>query len=65
MEGVAVTERLFEEEIRPLPKAQKEKRLSEMASAMQGTTPPRENPREQRTIDVVAGRGSTELSSAL
>ena len=61
MEGVAATEKLFEEEIRPLPREQKEKRLSEMASAVQGSMPPRENPREQRTIDVVAGRGATEL----
>lgn len=61
MEGVAATEKLFEEQIRPLPKAEQEKRLSEMANAVQGGTPPRENSREQRTIDVVAGRGSTEV----
>jgi short subunit dehydrogenase-like uncharacterized protein len=61
MEGVAATERLFEEEIRPLPKAEQEKRLADMANAVQGGTPPRENSREQRTIDVVAGRGSTEV----
>ena len=61
MEGVAATEKLFEEEIRPLPKAQREKRLAEMANAVQAGTPPRENSREQRTIDVVAARGSTEI----
>jgi hypothetical protein len=61
MEGVAATEKLFEEQIRPLPKAEQEKRLSEMANSVQGGTPPRENSREQRTIDVVAGRGSTEV----
>jgi uncharacterized ParB-like nuclease family protein len=61
MEGVAATEKLFEEQIRPLPKAEQEKRLSDMANAVQGGTPPRENSREQRTIDVVAGRGSTEV----
>lgn len=61
MEGVAATEKLFEEEIRPLPKAEQEKRLAEMANAVQAGTPPRENSREQRTIDVVAGRGATEV----
>jgi len=61
MEGVASTEKLFEEQIRPLPKAEQEKRLAEMANAVQAGTPPRENSREQRTIDVVAGRGATEV----
>jgi len=60
MEGVAATEKMFEEQIRALPKAEQEKRLAEMANAVQGGTPPRENGREQRTIDVVAGRGSTD-----
>ncbi|MBZ5523926.1 MAG: DUF5938 domain-containing protein [Acidobacteriia bacterium] len=60
MEGVAATEKMFEEQIRPLPKAEQEKKLEEMANAVQGGTPPRENVREQRTIDVVAGRGTTD-----
>ncbi|MFZ0286645.1 MAG: DUF5938 domain-containing protein [Terriglobales bacterium] len=60
MEGVAATERIFEEQIRPLPKPEQEKRLAEMANAVQGGTPPRENSREQRTIDVIAGRGSID-----
>lgn len=60
MEGVAATEKMFEEQIRPLPKAEQEKKLAEMANAVQRGTPPRENAREQRTIDVVAGRGSTD-----
>ena len=59
MEAVVATERQFEEQIRPLPKAQQEKKLAEMAAAVQGSTPPRENSREQRTIDVVLGRGTT------
>lgn len=59
MEGVAATEKLFEEQIRPLPAAEREKKLAEMASAVQGGTPPRENPRENRTIDVIVGRGNT------
>jgi len=60
MEGVAATEKMFEEQIRALPKPQQEIKLAEMASAVQAGTPPRENAREQRTIDVVAGRGSTD-----
>jgi Family of unknown function (DUF5938)/Saccharopine dehydrogenase NADP binding domain len=60
MEGVAVTEKLFEEQIRPLPPAEQERKLGEMANAVQGGTPPRENPREHRTIDVIVGRGSTD-----
>ena len=58
MEGVAATEKMFEEQIRPLPKAEQEKKLADMANSVQGSTPPRENTREQRTIDVVEGRGS-------
>jgi short subunit dehydrogenase-like uncharacterized protein len=60
MEGVAATEKLFEDEIRPLPPAEQERRLGEMANAVTGGTPPRENPREHRTIDVIVGRGSTD-----
>jgi len=60
MEGVAATEKLFEEQIRPLPAAEQEKRLAEMANAVTGSTPPRENPREHRTVDVIVGRGSTD-----
>ena len=65
MEGVAATEKLFEEQIRPLPAAEREKKLAEMANAVQGGTPPRENAREQRTIDVVVGRGSTDYAQCV
>lgn len=59
MEAVVATEKQFEQEIRPLAKAEQERKLAEMAAAVQGSTPPRENTREQRTIDVVLGRGTT------
>jgi len=59
MEGVAATEKMFEEQIRPLPITEQEKKLGEMASAVTAGTPPRENPREHRTVDVIAGRGNT------
>ncbi|MGA9633581.1 MAG: DUF5938 domain-containing protein [Candidatus Acidiferrales bacterium] len=61
MEGVLATEKHFEEAIRPLPKAEQEKKLAEMANAVQGATPPRENSRTQRTVDVIVGRGATTM----
>lgn len=60
MEGVAATEKHFEDHIRPLAKEERERKLAEMASAVQAGTPPRENPREQRTIDIVVGRGNLD-----
>ena len=65
MEGVAATEKVFEEQIRPLPKAEREKKLAEMAAAVHAGTPPRENLRDLRTIDVVAGRGSTDYAQCV
>jgi hypothetical protein len=58
MAGVAATEKTYEEQIRPLPKAERERKLAEMADAVQGGTPPRENPFEHRTVDVVEARGT-------
>jgi hypothetical protein len=63
MQAVFATEKNFEENIRPLPKQEQEQKLAEMANAVQGGTPPRENSREHRTIDVVYGRGSTRNAS--
>src|ERR1700735_2114066 len=65
MEGVLATEKHFEAEIRPLPKEEQEKKLAEMANSVQGGTPPRENTREQRTIDVVVGRGSIDFAQCV
>jgi short subunit dehydrogenase-like uncharacterized protein len=65
MESVLATEKHFEEAIRPLPKEEQEKKLAEMANAVQGGTPPRENSRQQRTIDVIVGRGSTEVAQCV
>jgi short subunit dehydrogenase-like uncharacterized protein len=61
MEGVAATEKMYLEQIQPLPKAERERKLAEMANAVQAGTPPRENTRENRTIDVVLARGSMEF----
>jgi len=48
-------------EIAPLPKEERERRLANMANSVQAGTPPRENSRENRTIDVIVGRGSTDF----
>lgn len=60
MEGVAATERMYLEKIVPLPKEERERRLAEMAKSVQSGTPPPEDPRINRTIDVLVGRGATE-----
>lgn len=60
MESVFATEKMYLKEIAPLPKAERERRLAEMANSVQAGTPPRENPRENRTIDVIVGRGATD-----
>ena len=65
MEGVAATEKMYEEQIRALPQTERETKLAEMANAVQAGTPPRENPREQRTIEVVVGRGSTDYAQCV
>jgi uncharacterized protein DUF5938/saccharopine dehydrogenase-like protein len=65
MENVASTEEMFEQQIRPLPKPEQESRLAEMANAVQGVTPPRENTHEHRTIDVVVGRGSMDYAQCV
>lgn len=62
MENVFATEKLYLEQIAPLPKVERERRLAEMANSVQAGTPPRENPRENRTIDVIVGRGATEFA---
>jgi len=62
MENVLATEKHYEKEIRPLAKEERERKLAEMASSVQGSTPPRENVREHRSIDVVVARGTTAFS---
>jgi len=65
METVFATMKHYEENIRPLSQTEREQALAEMASAVQGSTPPRENARQQRTIDVVLGRGSTDFAKCV
>lgn len=60
MENVVAGQRDYQEKIRPLPQEQQRAVLAEIADSMQAGTPPRENRRRQRTIDVVSGRGSLD-----
>jgi short subunit dehydrogenase-like uncharacterized protein len=62
MENVLATEKYYEKEIRPLSKEERERKLAEMASSVQSGTPPRENSREQRTMDLVCARGTTAFA---
>ena len=61
MEGIVAGQRDYQEKIRPLPPeeqdeiARRDRRLDAA-----GHTPPRENRRQQRTVDVVVGRGGLE-----
>jgi short subunit dehydrogenase-like uncharacterized protein len=65
MTGVVETEKFYDENIRPLPPEERERKLAEMASSVQAGTPPRENTREQRTVDVIAGRGTTDSAQCV
>jgi hypothetical protein len=60
MEGVIAGQREYQEKIRPLPADEQRRVLAGIADSMQSGTPPRENRRLQRTVDVVVGRGSLE-----
>lgn len=57
MEGVVQIAAVVEEQIKPLPKDQAEKKLSEMAASLQAGMPPRENPRENTSVDSVHASG--------
>jgi hypothetical protein len=60
MQGIIAGERDYVEKLKPLPLAEQERILSGLAAAAQSGTPPRENRRENRTVDVVMGRGNLE-----
>jgi len=65
MENVLATEKYYEKEIRPLSKEERERKLAEMAGAVQGGTPPRENTREHRTLDLVCARGTSAFAQCV
>jgi short subunit dehydrogenase-like uncharacterized protein len=62
MQGVIAGERDYVEKLKPLPMEEQERILSELAAAAQSATPPRENRHENRTVDVVMGRGNIETA---
>ena len=60
MENIVAGQRNYQETIRPLPPEEQRRVLAEIADSVQSGTPPRENRRQQRTVDVVVGRGNRE-----
>jgi NAD(P)-dependent dehydrogenase (short-subunit alcohol dehydrogenase family) len=61
MHNVAGMAKKFEEEIKPLPPEQRQAALAEIASGVQGGTPPREQRSFHRTLDSVIGRGPNKM----
>ncbi len=57
MENVAQMAAMVEEKIKPLPPAEQQKALSDIAASVQATMPPRENPRINISIDSVHASG--------
>ena len=57
MEGVVKTQQMFQDDIRPLPPEQREAALAKIASSVQASMPPRENPRINTTLDSVHASG--------
>ncbi len=59
MEQVTAMQRMYEDEIKPLPPEEQQRKLAEIGESMQPGMPPRENALVHRNIDVVYGRGAT------
>jgi len=57
MESVIATQKMFDDNIRPLPPAQQEEELGKIAASIQAAMPPRENPRLNTSIDSVYASG--------
>jgi hypothetical protein len=57
MEGVIATQNMYEKEIAPLPPAEQEVALGKIAASLQASMPPRENPRENNSVDSVHASG--------
>jgi short subunit dehydrogenase-like uncharacterized protein len=57
MQGVIATTKMFEEKIKPLPPAEQEKALADIAGSLQASMPPRENPRVNTSVDSVHASG--------
>ena len=65
MESVTDLQKMYEQDIKPLPEDERQKKLAEIGESMQPGMPPRENPLVHRNIDVVYGRGSTATASCV
>jgi Family of unknown function (DUF5938)/Saccharopine dehydrogenase NADP binding domain len=57
MQGVVATQQMYEKDIAPLPPADQETALANIAASIQASMPPRENPRLNISIDSVYGIG--------
>jgi Family of unknown function (DUF5938)/Saccharopine dehydrogenase NADP binding domain len=60
MENIVGGQRAYQENIKGLPPDEQRRVLAEIADSVQPGSPPRENRRMQRTVDVVIGRGNLE-----
>jgi len=63
MEQVLGVQVMFENEIKPLPRAEQDAKLAAMAAAMRPSMPPRENPLVHRSVDHVVGRSASGTAS--
>lgn len=57
MEGFVATQKMFEEQIKPLPPDQQQAALANIAASIQAGMPPRENPRVNISLDSVYASG--------
>ena len=57
MEGFVATQKMFEEQIKPLPPDQQKAALANIAASIQAGMPPRENPRVNISLDSVYASG--------
>nr|WP_315206554.1 DUF5938 domain-containing protein [uncultured Albidiferax sp.] len=57
MVGFVATQKMYQEQLAPLPPAEREVALANIAASIQAGMPPRENPRINTTLDSVYGSG--------
>jgi Family of unknown function (DUF5938)/Saccharopine dehydrogenase NADP binding domain len=57
MEGFVATQKMFEEQIKPLPPDKQKAALADIAASIQAGIPPRENPRVNISLDSVYASG--------
>jgi hypothetical protein len=57
MQGVIEAQKMIEDKIKTLPLSEQENALSAIASSVQGSMPPRENPRINKSVDSVYASG--------